>query len=405
VFMRTIALNLCRVEGNTVARTLRQNGGEHIYTNWRLFTTKQTKTNTPHLKRYAKFMGMGFALGGIATSAYLYDLYQRIKAPVKNPAGVADYALKDKPPEFPPSRTIQVPTDSTGLKITLYQYQTCPFCCKVRAFLDYSGFNYNVVEVNSVTRTQTKWTDYRKVPFVVIEMNNQEFLQLKDSTMIISALHSILYNKSESLKDLLKSYPVMSYTNEDGKAVSEIMNRYFLMYGEHPPGRVKTDILEERKWRKWVDDVYVHMLSPNVYRTLDESFQAFKWFDKAGNWEQHFATWERNLVFYVGSIVMYLLGKRLKKRHQLKDDVRLSFYEETNFWLKAIKKKGTKFMGGDEPNLSDLAVYGVLTAIEGCDAFDDLKRNTKVNAWYESMKEVVSQHGGASLTNQREQIA
>ncbi|CAL4083744.1 unnamed protein product, partial [Meganyctiphanes norvegica] len=409
VLMRTIVSNLCRVDSSTVVRsgclTIRQHGGEHLYTNLRLFGTKQKKPMSPHLKRAARFAGIGFAMGGLATSAYLYDLYQRIKTPVKNPAGVSDYELKDKPPEFPPSRTIQVPTDSTGLKITLYQYQTCPFCCKVRAFLDYSGFNYDVVEVNSVTRTQTKWTTYRKVPFVVIEMNNQEFLQLKDSTMIISALQSILHNRSESLKNLLKSYPIMSYTNEEGKAISEIMNRYFLMYGQHPPGRAKTDILDERKWRKWVDDVYVHMLSPNVYRTMDESLQAFNWFDKAGNWEKHFATWERYLVLYVGALAMYLIGKRLKKRHQLKDDVRLSFYEETNIWLKAIKKKGTKFMGGDEPNLSDLAVYGVLMAIEGCDAFDDLKKNTKIKYWYENMKEVTSQHGGAPLANQRGQIA
>ena len=64
---------------------------------------------------------------------------------------------------------IESTTDDTGLKLTLYQYQTCPFCCKVRAFLDYYGFAYNVVEVNSVTRKQTKWSDYKKVPILVCE--------------------------------------------------------------------------------------------------------------------------------------------------------------------------------------------------------------------------------------------
>lgn len=69
---------------------------------------------------------------------------------------------------------IQIPTDTTGLKVTLYQYQTCPFCCKVRAFLDFYGFSYDVIEVNSVTRSQTKWTNYRKVPFLVIKFPNSE---------------------------------------------------------------------------------------------------------------------------------------------------------------------------------------------------------------------------------------
>lgn len=37
---------------------------------------------------------------------------------------------------------------------------------------------------------------------------------------------------------------------------------------------------DERKWRKWVDDVFVHVLSPNVYRTPTEAFQAFTWFSE-----------------------------------------------------------------------------------------------------------------------------
>ncbi|XP_064109568.1 prostaglandin E synthase 2-like [Macrobrachium nipponense] len=95
--------------------------------------------------------------------------------------------------------------------------------------------------------------------------------------------------------------------------------------------------------------VLVHVLSPNVYRTPQESLQAFKWFCKVGNWEEHFAKWEQLLVIYVGAAAMFFIGKNLKRRHQLKDDVRESFYEDVNVWLKALKKKGTKFMGGDEP--------------------------------------------------------
>ncbi|XP_042217666.1 prostaglandin E synthase 2-like isoform X3 [Homarus americanus] len=225
--------------------------------------------------------------------------------------------------------------------------------------------------------------------------------QLKDSTMIISVLQSFLDNNTSNLPDLVKCYPTMVYTDEEGEKRIEIMNRYFLMYGQHPSGRTKEDIVEERKWRKWVDDVFVHVLSPNVYRTTKEAFQAFEWFSKVGDWEEHFATWERLLVVYVGAVAMFLIGKNLKRRHQLKDDVRCSFYEETNVWLKALKKKGTKFMGGDQPNLSDLAVYGILTAVEGCDAFQDLKNNTKITPWFERMKEVVIQHGGATSTGEK----
>lgn len=59
------------------------------------------------------------------------------------------------------------------MKITLLQYQSCPFCCKVRAFLDYYGFSYEVVEVNPVMRKQLKFSkNYRKVPMVLITPTN-----------------------------------------------------------------------------------------------------------------------------------------------------------------------------------------------------------------------------------------
>ena len=71
-------------------------------------------------------------------------------------------------------------------------------------------------------------------------------------------------------------------------------------------------------------------------------------------------------MIYIGAAAMYLIGKRLKKRHNLKDDVRQSLYDDCGIWTRAIQAKKTKFMGGDKPDLSDLAVYGVLSAIEGC---------------------------------------
>ena len=64
---------------------------------------------------------------------------------------------------------IRIDTDNSGLKLTMFQFQTCPFCCKVRAMLDYYGFSYDVVEVNSVTKKQIKWSNYRKVPIIVVD--------------------------------------------------------------------------------------------------------------------------------------------------------------------------------------------------------------------------------------------
>lgn len=393
--------NVLAVSRNTVS-TCRNHGFRGQFLLRPASTGKTASDKASAWKKYGKLLGVGFGVGACVGAYYSYEHYKKISTPVSNPSEGGEYVLKEIPPYFKPARSIQVPTDTTGLKLTLYQYQTCPFCCKVRAFLDFYGFSYDVIEVNSVTRSQTKWTDYRKVPFLVIKFPNSErILQLKDSTMIISVLQSFLHNKSENMDNLVKCYPTLNYTDEEGDKRVEIMNRYFLMYGQHPPGRTKEDIVEERKWRKWVDDVLVHVLSPNVYRTPSEALQAFQWFSKVGGWEEHFATWERLLVIYAGAAAMYIIGKNLKRRHQLQDDVRQSFYEQVNVWLKALKKKGTKFMGGNTPNLSDLAVYGVLTAVEGCDAFQDVKSNTNISHWFENMSEIVKQHGGATVVSER----
>lgn len=67
------------------------------------------------------------------------------------------------------------------------------------------------------------------------------------------------------------------------------------------------------KWRKWVDEVFVHTLSPNIYRTAAESLQAMEYITKVGN----FTKFEQTLIYYSGAVAMYLIGKRLKHRFEL----------------------------------------------------------------------------------------
>jgi len=154
----------------------------------------------------------------------------------------------------------------------------------------------------------------------------------------------------------------------------------------------KETILEERKWRAWADKVFVHTLSPNIYRSMSEALDSFEYFDKVGDWDKHFSRWERYLVIYVGAAAMWIIGKRLTKRHHLKPDVRESLYDESNVWMQNIKKKGQgKFMGGSEPNLADLAMYGILSSIEGCEAFQDLDKNSRiVRDWYRPIEQYLN---------------
>jgi len=350
--------------------------------------------------RRRRLLGAGLAGGAAVGFLWANIDYWRPReraSEVGTESGAREFLLAEPPPTFPVARSILNPGDRTGLKITLFQYQTCPFCCKARVFLDYFGFSYDVVEVNSVLRQQVKWSKYKKVPILVATSGDQ-VIQVNDSSVIVSALYSLLADsRGMGLDKVMDCYPTLRYRDPDGKEVSEIQNKYFLMFNDTKVARTKEDIVAERKWRKWVDDKLVHMLSPNVYRTPSEALEAFRWFSVAGDWEQHFSWWERELVIYLGAAVMFLLGKRLKKKYKLQEDVRESLYQECEVWVAAVERRGGLYLGGAAPNLADLAVYGVLNAIEGCEAFQDARRHTRVGEWFDRMKVVVTAREGRAM--------
>lgn len=350
----------------------------------------------PMIRSLAKASLIG-AVAGVAIGAgYAYYKINQARKNVALEGTQAETVLLKYKPLVAPSRKIVYPVDSTGLKLTLFQYQTCPFCCKVRVFLDYYGISYDVVEVDPVLRKEIGWSSYKKVPILLTKVE-EGYQPLNDSTMIVSLLASHLHDPSHKVEELADYYPSIGMHDEQGNFKYETINKYFLMFNKQlPKDRSMNDITEERTWRKWADEVFVHTLSPNVYRTLDESYRTFNWFSDVGKWEEYFPTWERLLIVNVGALAMWLIGKRLKKRHRLKDDVRQSLYDEANYWLRAIRARGTMFMGGDKPNLSDLAVYGILKSIEGCDAFQDLLNNTKIGNWYTAMREQVETHSGST---------
>lgn len=125
--------------------------------------------------------------------------------------------------------------DKTGLDIILFQFQTCPFCCKVRSFLDYSGLSYSVVEVDAVLRQSIKWSPSKKVPTMLVRTHDGKYVQLNDSSMIISALASYLIDPAKNkMEELVKFYPVENFTDVYG-TVYDIANKYFLMFQDKKP--------------------------------------------------------------------------------------------------------------------------------------------------------------------------
>ncbi|XP_053329373.1 prostaglandin E synthase 2 [Spea bombifrons] len=315
--------------------------------------------------RSRKAWGLVFVLGGTLGA------YQTLK-----------YSLEEQRAEE------ELEASEGTLRLTLYQYKTCPFCSKVRAFLDYYQVPHDIVEVNPVLRREIKFSSYRKVPILLA--NADSTLQLNDSSVIISVMKTFLVSKRKSLEEVVSYYPSMKSVNEKGKEVIEYNNKYWLMLDERETEQVyptKESRVEEMKWRRWADDWLVHLISPNVYRTPREALASFDYIVREGN----FGTVEGVFAKYFGAAAMFVIGKRLKSRHNLEDDVRRDLYKAANDWVAAVGKNRS-FMGGSQPNLADLAVYGVLKVMEGLESFEDMMSNTNIKPWYERMTAAIKHH-------------
>ncbi|OAY32163.1 prostaglandin E synthase 2 [Manihot esculenta] len=233
------------------------------------------------------------------------------------------------------------PQELVPKDVVLYQYEACPFCNKVKAFLDYYDIPYKVVEVNPISKKEIKWSDYKKVPILMVDGE-----QLVDSSVIIDKLRSKISKKKIDLAS-------------DGGG-------------------------EEEKWRRWVDDHLVHVLSPNIYRNTSEALESFDYITSHGN----FSFTEKFTVKYAGAAAMYFVSKKLKKKYNITDE-RAALYEAAETWVDALN--GREFLGGSKPNLADLAVFGVLRPIRYLRSGRDMVEHTRIGEWYTRMEHAVGE--------------
>ncbi|KAI3724482.1 hypothetical protein L2E82_36261 [Cichorium intybus] len=244
--------------------------------------------------------------------------------------------LHDK--DLPHSNSNYAPKD-----VVLYQYQACPFCNKVKAFLEYHDIPYKIVEVNPMNKKEIKWSDYKKVPILMVDGE-----QMVDSSDIIDKMFQRMHPDSVS-------------ENE-----------------------------ETQKWRGWVDNHLVHVLSPNIYRSPSEAIESFDYITSHGN----FSFTERLVAKYGGAAAMYFVSKKLKKRHNIINE-REALYKAAETWMDALN--GRQYLGGSEPNLADLAVFGVLRPIRYLKSGKDMVENTRIGEWFTRMENEMKPNRGTSF--------
>lgn len=59
--------------------------------------------------------------------------------------------------------------------------------------------------------------------------------------------------------------------------------------------------------------------------------------------------------------------------------------------MSKVDEKGGKFLGGSEPSIADVAVFGVMRSLTNFDTFNDVMTSTKVKPWYERMQAAVGE--------------
>lgn len=197
--------------------------------------TSRAKPSASSGDRTLKIIG-GVAIGGLALMGYseVTSSYQRLFSSKQYTQFDNVTIIDEIPPEVQITRKVVNANDKSGLDLILFQYQTCPYCCKVRAYLDAAGFTYSVVEVNAVLRQSIKWSKYKKVPMMLARTKDGKYIQLTESSMIISALSSHKLDPSVDLRELAGYYPHVSIQAE-GKTTTEILNKYFVMHKENVP--------------------------------------------------------------------------------------------------------------------------------------------------------------------------
>ena len=216
---------------------------------------------------------------------------------------------------------------------TIYCFETCPFCFKVKALLGSRGIKYSKVEVDPTFKTQLKWSDWEKVPIFV----DVDGTQVNDSNYI---LHYIDSNDSESFPKL----------------------------GEDP---------EQDRWMDFSNQILGKSIVAVIYTSYRTSVQALDYVTRVDK----FSFGSRLINKWLGGFIMRMVGKSRAKMFDRQPRENLQY--QLDVMSEAIRGE---FFGKDEPNGADYANFGILRSMQGLNGFDIVENHNIVSGWYRRMQ-------------------
>ena len=220
--------------------------------------------------------------------------------------------------------------------LTLYQFNSCPFCWKVRSLLNYAKQPYEIVEVSPMGMKGLEFTDHKKVPVL-----------------------------TDGDKVIVESATIIDYVNDN---------------------YVHADKAESsQQWTSWVDDSLVHFLPPLIHPNFSTSWKNFGHIMEADQYPWYKAIFVR----LGGSIVMPKVSKKLKTKHNITDE-KAEFLVAIDHWVEQ-GLDGKNFFGGEQADFVDCSVFGVLRAGDQLGVVSMAKaHNPTFSQWYDRCAPIMS---------------
>lgn len=227
------------------------------------------------------------------------------------------------------------------MSVTLYQFELCPFCHKVKAVLDVKGIAYRTVEVNPMTKAELPSLPEgapKKVPVI-----DHEGEVVFDSTTIMSYLD-----------DRFRDGPQLS--------------------PEEAGARKLSDEVEA-----WVDDEFAMALPTVIYGTWRESLKAAQVTARTSN----FGFLQNVGVRAGGPLIMHQVAKRILAKNNKTDGH--AWVSETldrfEAWL-----GDSDFLTGDTVSMGDAAMHGALSCVRDFPIFAEIMKRPTLAAWFERIQ-------------------
>lgn len=220
--------------------------------------------------------------------------------------------------------------------LALYQFQSCPFCGKVRAFMNHTSIQYDTVEVTPFGLKELDFTDHKKVPV------------LRDGDEVV-----------------LESAAIVNY-----------LNQHYAQLGVSEGAE---------DWLTWVDKTLVQYLPPLIHPNFSTSFKNFGVVMS----REQLSGVKGFFVRLGGSIIMPKVARKMKARNNI-TDAEQEFRAAIDHWV-SDGLAGKAFFGGEQADQVDTSVFGVLHSARGMGIIEAEKsRNGVFATWYDTCAQTMA---------------